>query len=356
MCGKMEQMGGNNECPAITTIIPTFQRPQLLRRAILSALDQVGVRLKVCVYDNASHDETADVVAELASRDSRLVYYRHSSNIGGVANFEFGMSRVETPFFSFLSDDDYLLPCFYRRALDGLREHREAMCWAGMTLNVDEQGTIWDARVLNWPREGLFEPPEGFMQMLGGLAPTWTGIVFRRESIDRVGKLDPLMLGPSDLEYCLRLASRFPFILEKHPSAVFTLHGSSFSATQPMTSFWPGWKRMLSKFEADGNLSSDFKREALRALQKDAVRMLFRRGANAIAEERMDFVSDAADALEMDCDQFGRASILRLVASGCMRSSAIQHAYTSTYRWAERRVVRSRVMLQEEFGRLLRTG
>lgn len=342
--------------PLITAIIPTYRRPKLLRRAIASALEQEGVPLQVCVYDNASGDETAEVVAALAAEDPRVVYRCHSSNIGGLANFEFGLSRVDTPFFSLLSDDDYLLPDFYRRALVGLEAYPQAMCWAGMTLNVDEMGRVYDARVREWPREGIYQPPDGFIRMTGGMAPVWTGILFRREVLDSVGTLDPAVLGPSDLEYCLRLAARFPYVLEKHPSAVFTLNNESFSATQPMSSFWPGWKRMLRKFEADDSLTGTFRQEALDALRKDARRMLFRRGANGLAAERMDFVRDAADALMSDCGRAGQATLLRIIAAICTRSAVMQRAYTHAYRVAERRIVRSRRALQAEYGSLLRTA
>lgn len=345
---------GIETAPLITTVIPTFRRPRLLRRAITSALEQEGVPLRVCVYDNASGDETAGVVTEIASSDSRLIYHCHPENIGGAANFDFGIRHVSTPFFSILSDDDYLLPGFYQKALAGLAEHPEAMCWAGMTLHADEAGIIWYARVRNWSREGVFEPPEGFMRMTGGMAPTWTGIVFRREVFDKVGTPDQEVLGPSDLEYCLRLAARFPYVLEKYPSAVFTLNSQSFSATQPLSSFWPGWKRMLQQLDADKALDAVFRREALAALRNDAERMLFRRGANALAAARLDFVRDAARALEDDCGLSGRARLLRAIAGACERSSLAQRAYTFAYRVAERRIVRARSALQAEYGSLLK--
>jgi glycosyltransferase involved in cell wall biosynthesis len=349
-----ENQAGLTGAPFITAIIPTYRRPQLLRRAISSVLEQEDASLQVCVYDNASGDETADVVATLAAKDSRVIYHQHPTNIGGLANFLFGMSRVETPFFSLLSDDDYLLPGFYRRALAGLSEKPQAMCWAGMTLNVDERGVVWDARVRDWAREGLLEPPDGFMAMTGGMAPSWTGILFRREVLDLVGMLDPEVLGPSDLEYLLRLAARFPYVLQKHPSAVFTLNSASFSATQPMSSFWPGWKRMLEKFSTDDTLDDAFKMQALHALREDARRMLFRRGANALAGARYDFVRDAVDALESDCGLVGRASLLRMLATACKRMSIVQQAYSIAYRLAERHIVGSRKILQAEYGHLLR--
>ncbi|MEP6907953.1 MAG: glycosyltransferase family 2 protein, partial [Pseudoxanthomonas sp.] len=214
--------------PSITTIIPTYRRPALLQRAIVSAVEQQGVDLRVCVFDNCSGDGTADIVHDLAQSHPEVSYHCHPSNIGSAANFDFAVRSVDTPFFSILSDDDYLLPGFHERALASLAEHPEAMFWAGMTLSVDERGTIWDGRVDRWSREGVFNPPEGLMAMMHGMAPAWTGIVFRREVLERVGFLDRAALGPSDLDFILRVAALYPFVLSKHPSAVYMLNADSF--------------------------------------------------------------------------------------------------------------------------------
>lgn len=45
--------------PIITAVIPTYRRPRLLRRAIKSVLAQTYPHFQVCVYDNASGDETS---------------------------------------------------------------------------------------------------------------------------------------------------------------------------------------------------------------------------------------------------------------------------------------------------------
>ena len=87
--------------PQITTVIPTYRRPKLLRRAIQSVLNQTYPHFLVCVYDNASGDETEEVVAEIAHRDSRVRYHRYPENIGLVRNFAYGAAQVVTPFLDF---------------------------------------------------------------------------------------------------------------------------------------------------------------------------------------------------------------------------------------------------------------
>ncbi len=338
----------------ITTIIPTYRRPHLLRRAVLSVLEQEGVPLQVRVFDNCSGDETSAVVADLASRDSRLRYHCHERNLGAAANFEYGVRSVDTPFFSVLSDDDYLLSGFYKRAVADLARHPDAMFWAGLTLNVDESGTVCLARVLRWPREGLFAPPEGIMQMMHGAALTWTGIVFRREVLAKVGFLDQETLGPSDLDYMLRISARHPFLVYKVPSAVFTMNSASFSATQPMASFWPGWQKMFRNLESTPDLDPRWKAKALAALHQDAKRMLFRRGANALAEGRYDFARDSATILRNQYKQSARAGLLRVLASACERSAVGRRVYTGAYRFSERIIVKARGALQARYGHLLR--
>src|SRR5271168_4302039 len=96
--------------PCITTIIPTYRRPRLLPRAITSVLKQTYPHFEVHVYDNASGDETRQVVESIAATDPRVKYHCHESNIGLVANFAYGMERVTTPLFNLLSDDDLVFP------------------------------------------------------------------------------------------------------------------------------------------------------------------------------------------------------------------------------------------------------
>jgi len=51
-----------DDYPLITTIIPTCRRPELLRRAVLSALAQAGSSARMTVFCNASSEATGDLV------------------------------------------------------------------------------------------------------------------------------------------------------------------------------------------------------------------------------------------------------------------------------------------------------
>jgi len=215
----------------ITTIIPTYRRPKLLRRAIKSVLNQTYPHFQVCVYDNASGDETAAVVAELAKKDSRVKYYCHSENIGAFNNFQCGLTQVDTPYFSFLSDDDLLLPDFYQDALVGFEQYPEALFSSTKIIRMDDKGNCWEAGAgLKWV-PGLYRPPHGLFAMLKYGHITWTGILFREEVRQLVGLLDSETGRFSDRDFELRIAARYPFVVSLRPGAVFFSRSSTFSSS-----------------------------------------------------------------------------------------------------------------------------
>lgn len=340
--------------PLITTILPTFRRPKLLRRAILSVLEQDFPAFQLCVYDNASGDETAEIVAELGRNDSRLRYHCHARNIGGMANFQHGLSRVDTPYFSFLSDDDYLLPGFYRASAASLAESPEAIFWAGLTLRLTGEGDFFDARLDKWERDGLFFPPDGVMRLLRGDAPCWVGTLFRSTAIEEIGLLDEQVGGAIDLDYMLRLAARHPYIVSKMPAAIYTMNKEAASETSPLSAFWPGWLKMIDNIEAIESLPADTRHGIVLVLHADARRMLFRRGASALAKGSYEFARQSALALQKQYHALAKSLLLRSIAMICEHVPLTQRIYTACYRALERRLINQRGALKKKYAGLSR--
>ncbi|MCH9703581.1 MAG: glycosyltransferase family 2 protein, partial [Chlamydiae bacterium] len=91
-----------------TVIIPTFQRPQFVMRAIKSVLTQTYPHFKLHIYDNHSGDETEKVVRSF--NDPRIIYHCREKNIGYIRNINEAFKSVDTPLFCFFCDDDWIQP------------------------------------------------------------------------------------------------------------------------------------------------------------------------------------------------------------------------------------------------------
>ena len=97
---------GTNK-PLVSVGIPTFNRPEGLRRTLALICNQTYSNLEILVSDNASYgSETECVVRETSARDPRIKYFRQPTNIGSLANFSFVLAKASGDYFMWASDDD----------------------------------------------------------------------------------------------------------------------------------------------------------------------------------------------------------------------------------------------------------
>jgi glycosyltransferase involved in cell wall biosynthesis len=97
-----------NSSPQFTVVIPVFNRPREIRRALDSCLVQRLRDFEVVVVDDASTDDTAGAV--LGYTDKRITLMRHAVNRGPCAARNTGVSRAHGEWIVFLDSDDELLP------------------------------------------------------------------------------------------------------------------------------------------------------------------------------------------------------------------------------------------------------
>lgn len=305
--------------PLITTVIPTFRRPALLRRAIQSALDQVYPHLQVCVYDNASGDETEAVVAELTREDPRVKYHRHPTNIGMSGNIAYGIARVNTPYFSLLSDDDYLLPSFYETALHGFEQHPDAMFSAGSTISMTEKGEVTHVPMAQWARDGYFTPPEGLFVWTIQRHPVLPGLLFRREVTEQVGFPDPDLFN-SDFEYEWRVVSRFPYVVSRIPCAVFTVHEHQTTRNSDAAVWLHSYTVIRARLAENDALTPADRARAEPVLRTTFAKAMFLIGLLALRDGHFDQARKTAHLLAQEFGEHRNSRILSAVAIICARS------------------------------------
>jgi glycosyltransferase involved in cell wall biosynthesis len=252
--------------PLITTIIPTYKRPQLLKRAIISALNQTFHRIQVHVYDDASNDETEEVVRECIKKDDRVAYHRHGQNMGLLQNYQYSLSRVKTEYFSFLSDDDVLFPWFCEETLQGFKQCPECAFSAGSAIIMSEEGKVIRVPLDLWKREGVFFSPEGVLEMISKY-PIPSCLLFHRKVIDSI----PIDMGNSltwDCDFLLQSAARFPFHISKRPCGIY-LHHSSYSNSKGFEDWSFALNRMIERLNDSPYLETEEKKLATDLINKD---------------------------------------------------------------------------------------
>lgn len=255
----LEQCQGNFT-PAITIFIPTYRRPQLLKRAIESALAQTYANIQVIVSDNHSNDETQSIAAEFLKKNRNFKYFRQGENIGMMSNYLFGLSQIKTDYFSILSDDDILLPQYCEEAMDAFTKHPEIAFFAGSTIIVNENKKAIAAPLMNWQREGLYSPRESLSQLIGNF-PVPTSVMFKKTEIAEfeIDRDNPMYW---DCDFLIQIASLKSIFISKKPCAIFNTHsgGYSFSADQKAIS------RLIERVNSFNYLTPETKKQAVKSI------------------------------------------------------------------------------------------
>ncbi len=101
--------------PFFSVIIPTFNRAELLGKAIQSVIDQNFADWELIVVDDGSTDHTTKIVH--ASKDSR-VRYQLVGHAERSSARNTGIELAKGRYICFLDDDDYYLPDFLQNFFD----------------------------------------------------------------------------------------------------------------------------------------------------------------------------------------------------------------------------------------------
>ena len=106
--------------PLVSVIIPTYNRAQLLPRAINSVLNQTYHNFELLIVDDGSTDNTEGVVKSFD--DNRIIYHKHKKNKGVLAACNTGWDLTKGKYNCALGDDDELLPEALETAVNKLIE------------------------------------------------------------------------------------------------------------------------------------------------------------------------------------------------------------------------------------------
>lgn len=97
----------NQELPLLAICIPTHNRCEILEECLKDTISKVRRHnIPIVVADNASTDETREVVSEIAKEYPFLIYHRQTENLGADRNFE-SVLKLSPANYSWLLGDSY---------------------------------------------------------------------------------------------------------------------------------------------------------------------------------------------------------------------------------------------------------
>lgn len=199
----------------------------MVGRAVRSVLHQTYPHVRARVFDNASGDDTARVVGELARADARVEYFAHAENIGAAANFGYAIAQVDTPLFAVLGDDDLLLPRFLEEGVAMLGEHPRAWFHCAPSIVYNELAGGVRVQGRSW-KPGLHDGGARSAERMLREHFITTAVLFRSGVRDTIGDWAEY---PLEREFVARGAALHPFTVTRNIGGVLFVHESSFTGS-----------------------------------------------------------------------------------------------------------------------------
>jgi GT2 family glycosyltransferase len=236
------------DAPPVTVVIPTRERPELLRRCLdsLWAGSYPPDRLTVVIADNVPETaRTRLLVEELAA--TRPVEYVREDASGSASARNAGLSRVGTELVAF-TDDDAVLDRHWLAALaTGYERTPDASCVTGLLLplEISTPAQLWFERYGGFSRG--FEPrifdlvdhrptDAPLYPYSAGIFGTGNNMSFRTEALRDLGGFDPALgngtpaLGGVDSEVLLRAILRGHTLRYEPTALVWHEHRREYAA------------------------------------------------------------------------------------------------------------------------------
>jgi glycosyltransferase involved in cell wall biosynthesis len=222
--------------PSVSIIIPTYNRADLLPRAIDSVLCQSYQDIEIIVVDDASSDSTCNVIQKYI--DKKLIYIRRSVKGGGGVSRNTGIQRAKGNYIAFLDDDDEWMPDKLLEQIQHLKGNpRCGMVYTGYF--------IVDSRTSSMAPNKKYEyvSYEALLKE-NCVGPTSTYLI-RKSCFDNVGLFDESLPSCQDWDLLIRLAKRYPISVIDKPLVKYYTHNDRITTNYANTAM--GKELLLSK-------------------------------------------------------------------------------------------------------------
>lgn len=214
-------MGSNR--PSVSVVLPTYNRADVIGRAIESVLEQTYTDFELIVVDDASSDGTDGVIEGLDN--DRIRYVKHDENRGAAAARNTGIRMADGDIVAFQdSDDEWAEEKLARQvAVFENTDSSVGVVYTGAWRKRDGSQTYI-------PGDGV-HPKEGNVQesLLEQNFVTPQAAAIRAECFDRVGTFDERLPPLEDWELWIRISEQYEFRFVDEPLVTAYLRGDSIS-------------------------------------------------------------------------------------------------------------------------------
>ncbi len=197
-----------NHSPKVSICMPTYNRAGCLKQALAALLNQTFSDFELVVCDDASTDNTEEVVKSI--NDKRLRYVRNPSNLGLFENWNNCIKHATGEYIAIYHDHDIYDPTLIEESVKILDSNeRIGFIFTGIRFIDDNDNVLETIVEKYW--DGLI-PGHKLARFM---ATRWNSLIaalvvmVRRDAYETVGLYEPSFGSAADWEMWIRLLLKY---------------------------------------------------------------------------------------------------------------------------------------------------
>jgi len=191
------------ERPLISICIPTYNRPSLLRRTLLS-IGADSYDLEIIVTDNSTDDQSRKIVENtLCSVPCSWRYHKNEPPVSPANNMNAGIHLARGEYVYILHDDDYLLPGGLQKIRKKIQENPSypVLKFDVKVVNIHGKRIYRSFQPPLSHTDGYFEPQAALQKLLGNSSfVRQPSIIVKKLVYEQVGLWDDTKTPPNDTD------------------------------------------------------------------------------------------------------------------------------------------------------------
>ena len=180
--------------PKLSVVMPNYNHAHFLSESLQATLDQCYRPLEVIVVDDASTDNSVEIIERLAQRSPFVRLVRNERNQGGIAAAKRGLALASGEYVYFAAADDRVLPGLFAKSMNLLTQYPTAGLCSTLSAVMNEEGQykgLVQSGIIS--RRECFLPPEEVLATLRQRGAWFMGntAIYRRSALIEAGGFIP---------------------------------------------------------------------------------------------------------------------------------------------------------------------
>ena len=230
--------------PLVSICIPVYNGVRYLKECLDSCLHQTYSNFEIVICDDGSTDTSVQLIEDYAIANKNIRFTKNEKNLGLVENWNTCIKQARGEWIKFVFQDDYITENCLQKFVDQINSSVNLMVSARNFIlpenPSDDYIDYYTNRVRTLENTGAylstsFTPQSISKIAVENISMNFIGepslIFFRKKIIEEVGFFNPMFKQICDLEFVLRIGSKYGLQYIPEKICAFRIHAGSTTTT-----------------------------------------------------------------------------------------------------------------------------